>query len=288
MVSGDNMKKKYLLLIFLVIFFGLVFMIVYNNKRILISDIVIENVNLPKSFDGFKICQISDLHNEVFGKENNNLITMIKKINPNIIVITGDLIDSRNTDINVVLNIVKKINEVAPVYFVSGNHEASIEDYETLKLELINNNVIILENKVEVLNIDNHEINLIGINDAQMNYQPYVSDTEIANNILKDLNYDKDKFTILLSHRPEIFDVYVNNEIDLILTGHAHGGQIRIPFIGGIVAPNQSLFPKYDSGLFKKENTSMYVSRGLGNSIIPFRVNNNPELVNVILKYIEK
>lgn len=288
MVSGDNMKKKYLLLIFLVIFFGLVFMIVYNNKRILISDIVIENVNLPKSFDGFKICQISDLHNEVFGKENNNLITMIKKINPNIIVITGDLIDSRNTDINVVLNIVKKINEVAPVYFVSGNHEASIEDYETLKLELINNNVIILENKVEVLNIDNHEINLIGINDPQMNYQPYVSDTEIANNILKDLNYDKDKFTILLSHRPEIFDVYVNNEIDLILTGHAHGGQIRIPFIGGIVAPNQGLFPKYDSGLFKKENTSMYVSRGLGNSIIPFRVNNNPELVNVILKYIEK
>lgn len=96
---------------------------------------------------------------------------------------------------------------------------------------------------------------------------------------LRGLIGDKDNYTILLSHRPELFEAYVNCGVDLVLSGHAHGGQFRLPFIGGLVAPNQGLFPKYDAGLYTKGDTNMIVCRGLGNSIIPIRFNNRPEIV---------
>ena len=103
---------------------------------------------------------------------------------------------------------------------------------------------------------------------------------------MEELVKEEDRYVILLSHRPELFDCYVENDVDLIFSGHAHGGQLRIPFIGGIVAPNQGVFPKYDAGVFTEDNTNMVVSRGVGNSIIPLRVNNRPEVVLVELEYI--
>ena len=90
-------------------------------------------------------------------------------------------------------------------------------------------------------------------------------------------------YTILLSHRPELFETYVGSGIDLVFAGHAHGGQFRLPFIGGVVAPNQGLFPEYDAGLYTDGSTNMVVSRGIGNSIIPLRFNNRPEIVLVEL-----
>ena len=91
------------------------------------------------------------------------------------------------------------------------------------------------------------------------------------------------RYVVLLSHRPELFNSYVENNVDLVFSGHAHGGQFRIPFIGGIVAPNQGVFPKYDAGIFTEGNTNMVVSKGVGNSIIPFRVNNRPEVILIEL-----
>ena len=116
-----------------------------------------------------------------------------------------------------------------------------------------------------------------------MAHESFISDSEIVKVELDNTKYIGDKYNILLSHRPELFDTYVEKKIDLILTGHAHGGQIRIPFIGGIVAPNQGFFPKYTSGVIEKNKTTMVVSRGIGNSIIPFRINNRPELVVITL-----
>ena len=101
--------------------------------------------------------------------------------------------------------------------------------------------------------------------------------------ILTELLDEEDGYTILLSHRPELFEVYAENNIDLIFSGHAHGGQFRIPFVGGLIAPNQGLFPKYDAGIYEEGNTTMVVSRGIGNSIVPFRINNRPEIVLVEL-----
>ena len=101
----------------------------------------------------------------------------------------------------------------------------------------------------------------------------------VSKQAISELQNESDGFTVLLSHRPELFDLYVNTGVDLVFSGHAHGGQFRLPFVGGLVAPNQGFFPKYDAGQFIKENTTMIVSRGVGNSIIPVRFNNRPEII---------
>ena len=105
----------------------------------------------------------------------------------------------------------------------------------------------------------------------------------VSAGITEDLMTENDCLTVLLSHRPELFDTYVQKGVNLVFSGHAHGGQIRIPFVGGLVAPGQGLFPKYDAGVFAQGNTTLIVSRGLGNSIIPLRINNRPEIVIVTL-----
>ena len=125
---------------------------------------------------------------------------------------------------------------------------------------------------------------MMGIHDPSFTTDYLFGDAEsVAAATLSELQNESDRYTVLLSHRPELFNVYVDSQIDLVFSGHAHGGQFRLPFIGGLVAPNQGFFPEYDAGLFSKENTTMVVSRGAGNSIIPLRFNNRPEIVVVEL-----
>lgn len=255
----------------------------YENTKLQVSNYNITNNLIPNEFDKYKIVQVSDFHNTKSKTLTNDLIKEIKKQQPNIIVLTGDLIDANRTDIDVAINFIKEINTIAPIYFVSGNHEANISEYSKLKERLEENKVIILDNKIEKLRNNETEINLIGIDDPQMAYERSVLDSEIIKVELNNGEYNDNKYSILLSHRPELFDTYVEKNMDLVLSGHAHGGQIRIPFIGGIVAPNQGLFPKYTSGIFEKDKTTMIVSRGIGNSILPFRINNRPELVVITL-----
>ncbi len=274
-------KKSFIILTILLILFGFIYL---SNEKITISKIMVISNKIPKNFDEVVICQISDLHNEEFGENNNKLIAKINNVDPDIIVITGDLIDSNRLEMDVAIDFISNIKSIAPIYFVPGNHESNISEYELFKNMLTENNVIILDNKVHKLSLGNDTINLVGIEDPTFSFHPSLSESERINSVLKDLDYDKDKFTILLSHRPELFKVYVENKVDLVLTGHAHGGQVRIPFIGGVISPNQGLFPRYDSGMFKEKNTQMYVSRGLGNSVIPLRINNNPELVVITLE----
>lgn len=277
------MKKKAIIIILIMVVL-LCYYLYFQNTELQVSSYDIVDSRIPKEFNEYKIVQVSDFHNTKSNKLTDDLVKEIKIQKPNIIVITGDLVDSRNTDIDVAISFIKKIKNIAPIYFVNGNHETRISKYSTLKEMLENEMVIVLENKTEVIEIDDAKINLIGINDPNMSYNPYALDSEKIKNELIDTNYDKNNYSILLSHRPELFDTYVDNELDLVLTGHAHGGQVRIPFIGGLVSPNQGFFPKYTSGIIKEDNTNMIVSRGIGNSIIPFRVNNRPELVIVQLK----
>ena len=280
------MKRKTIIILsitFILIVLS-IFYLHFENTNLEVSNYEILNRTLPNDFNGFKIIQVSDFHNTKSEKLTNDLIDEIRKQKPDIIVITGDLIDSRKTDIEIAINFIQKIKDIAPVYFISGNHEARIRNYDKLKNEMIDNGVIILDNKTEIIEFKNSKLNLLGIDDPSMAHESFVADEEIIKAEINNLEYDKNNFTILLSHRPEVFNVYVKSEIDLVLTGHAHGGQIRIPFIGGLISPNQGLFPKYTSGKFEEKQTTMIVSRGVGNSILPFRINNNPELVVITLK----
>ena len=145
--------------------------------------------------------------------------------------------------------------------------------------------VIVLEDARTEISLEGKTITLIGVNDPSYQTDYLFGDSEtVMDTKLEELHTEDDVFTILLSHRPELFDIYADHGMDLILSGHAHGGQFRLPFIGGLVAPNQGLFPEYDAGIYTEGNTNMLVSRGVGNSILPFRINNRPEVILIELQ----
>ena len=259
--------------------------IVRGNNQIKFTEYIITSSKVPDSFTCFEIAQVSDLHNAELGEENSKLLELLSEVEPHIIVLTGDLIDSRQTDIEIALDFAGKAVEISPVYYVSGNHEARVPEYEELKMGLTEAGVTVLENQKVQITRNGESITLMGIQDPSFRTDYLFGDAEsVSRQAISELQNESDGFTVLLSHRPELFDVYVDTGVDLVFSGHAHGGQFRLPFIGGLVAPNQGFLPKYDAGRFDEGNTTMIVSRGVGNSIIPFRINNPPELVVVELK----
>ncbi len=274
-------KKKFIVLAAIVAILTLLFIwIAYGNTDLEIYKYNVKSEDIPSEFDNFRIVQISDLHNAEFGENNEKLLLMLKQADADIIAITGDMIDSRNTDIDVAISFAQKAVNIAPVYYVNGNHESRVlGEYEKLKQGLTDTGVNILENSSADITIGDEAITLIGINDPT--FRMDIVDDTMEQNIahqLVNVIPDNDNYKVLLAHRPEYFDVYAG-KVDLVLSGHAHGGQFRIPFIGGLVAPGQGFFPEYYEGSHIKENTEMIVSRGIGNSIIPFRINNKPEII---------
>lgn len=254
---------------------------IWGNTALMVSTVTVSSNRIPTAFNGFLIAQVSDLHNAVFGENNAELLQILSECKPNIIVVTGDLVDAEHTDIDVALDFAKEAAHIAGTYYVTGNHEGSLSQYDELKTGLESMGVVVLEDASMQLEYNGEKVTLIGLSDPSFTLKgnmlgevPAMVDTK-----LRGLIGDKDDYTILLSHRPELFETYVNCGVDLVLSGHAHGGQFRLPFIGGLVAPNQGLFPKYDAGLYTKGDTNMIVCRGLGNSIIPIRFNNRPEIV---------
>lgn len=255
----------------------------YGNTAVTVSNYEITSDALPESFSGFRIVQISDLHNAVFGEDNSRLIRAVGKSEPDIIVITGDMVDSRRTDYEIALDFAEKIVRLAPVYYVTGNHEEALDRAERTEFEngLTKRGIKVLCNEGVVISRGEDEILLIGLSDAQSTDQlAEYSDTVVISNVSR----ADSEYTILLSHRPHYFEQYAASGVDLVFSGHAHGGQVRIPFIGGLYAPSQGFLPKYDAGIYASGKTAMVVSRGLGNSICPIRFNDPPELVVVTLK----
>lgn len=278
-------RNKTLICIAAALLFALTIWLIWGNTALEVNSYVIQSDKIPESFSGFRIVQISDLHNAEFGEDNDELLSLIEDQSPDIIVITGDLVDSRNTDIEIALEFVMGAVKIAPVYYVTGNHEARIAEYAQLKTGLEQAGVTILENEKLKLERAGETITLMGVDDPSFQIDYLFGDAEtVTASVLDDLMGENDGYTILLSHRPELFTTYVTCGVDLVFTGHAHGGQFRIPFVGGLVAPNQGFLPEYDSGLYTAETTNMLVSRGVGNSIVPVRINNRPELILVQLE----
>jgi hypothetical protein len=282
-IMKKRLSKKALISVCTLIAVLLVLIIwtIWGNTALMVSTVTVSSNRIPTAFNGFLIAQVSDLHNAVFGENNAELLQILSECKPNIIVVTGDLVDAEHTDIDVALDFAKEAAHIAGTYYVTGNHEGSLSQYDELKTGLESMGVVVLEDASMQLEYNGEKVTLIGLSDPSFTLKgnmlgevPAMVDTK-----LRGLIGDKDDYTILLSHRPELFETYVNCGVDLVLSGHAHGGQFRLPFIGGLVAPNQGLFPKYDAGLYTKGDTNMIVCRGLGNSIIPIRFNNRPEIV---------
>ena len=276
--------KKKIIGVLAGLFLALIVWTAWGNTALELNTYTISSRELSDAFDGYRIAQVSDLHNAEFGEGNQRLLDMLRKAEPDMIAITGDLIDSRKTNIAVALAFAKGAVKIAPCYYVSGNHEARVSEYQDLKTGLEAAGVTVLDDTQVKIEVFGESITIIGVDDPSFHADYLTGDAAVIDKKLSELAAEDPGFTILLSHRPELFDTYVNHGIDLVLSGHAHGGQFRLPLIGGLVAPNQGLFPKYDAGLYSEDHTNMIVSCGLGNSIIPFRFNNRPEVVLIELK----
>lgn len=276
--------KKHKIFSITVFIIVMIWFCIWQNNSIVVSKSDYINGKLPSEFVGFTIAHISDLHNKSFGENQKRLLNKVQAVSPDIIIITGDLIDRRRYDLDTAMAFVNGAVDIAPVYYVPGNHEAWSGKYSLIKESLTDAGVSVLDNEEAEIFKDDARIKILGVRDPAFLTPSDADYTDVAEIVdqLKQWALD-DGFKILLSHRPEYFDLYCDGNMDLIFSGHAHGGQFRIPFVGGLIAPNQGLFPKYTSGFHVKGTSTMFISRGLGNSIIPIRIFNRPEVVAVTL-----
>ena len=251
--------------------------LVWANKALEVNTYVVSG-DIPAAFDGYRIAQISDLHNARMGKDNQKLLDALREAQPDMIAITGDLVDARRTDMDRALEFIQEAVTIAPCYYVTGNHENRIAEYPQLKAAMIAAGVTVLEDEKIQITRNGASVTLLGVQDPGFDTTDEEDDAVISRR-LREACLTEDDFVILLSHRPELLQTYADFSIDLVFSGHAHGGQVRLPFVGGVVAPNQGLFPEYDGGAYIENGTQMIVSRGVGNSLFPLRVNNRPEVV---------
>lgn len=288
------MKLKNYSLLGSVLTLGLATYMTYDNNRISINEIKIQSNKLPKAFDNFKILQLSDLHCKTFGKDNKRLVKKIDEINPDIIIATGDMFSTSLDLEESFLKLCKDLIKRYPIYYSLGNHETILRiskasDREWVKeyLDKIKDlGVYLLDNEMITLLRNNEKMNIYGLTLPMTFYKRRFSKgrdekVELKGEFIESLlgKLKKDEFNILLAHNPLNFEAYVEWGSDLIFSGHVHGGAVRLPFLGGILSPEIAFLPKYKEGTYAKNNSIMVVSRGLGNSSMPVRAFNSPEIV---------
>ena len=234
-------------------------------------------VKNEKIHEDIRVLNLSDLHLKEFGTNNEKLVKKIKELSPDLITISGDMVNKNNDDFSVVYTLCEQLVNIAPVYYCFGNHEYSqyLFNNNNIMPELQKIGVHVLHDYYETITVKNTKIDICGCSQHKHGYDKYAK--EYMNEYMK-----SNRFKLLLVHYPELFTKQLKNKnIDLALCGHAHGGQIRIPFIGGLYAPDQGWFPKMTQGKHQQKNGVVIINRGLGtNTKIP-RIHNIPEIVVV-------
>ena len=272
--------------IILIVICFIVVMLIYgylSNYHLTVSEYTITSDKVDEHI----FIVLSDLHCCSFGKDNHRLIKRIDEISPEIIFIPGDLVTKymypEHKKIQRMLRFVKSLSEKYPVYFSPGNHEIRLYDYDRFKDEIRKMGVHYLENSS--VDIQDSNIRVYGLD---LNLGWYRSHDELSKEIIGELigkkNADEKYFNILLAHDPRYFEAFVEWGADLTLSGHLHGGIIRLPFVGGVISPYMRIFPKYDAGEYEKDGKRMIISRGLGTHHIRLRFFNPPEVVVIRMK----
>ncbi|MDL4839750.1 metallophosphoesterase [Aquibacillus rhizosphaerae] len=263
-------KKSIAFIVLTLLLFAIIAKVYYDTNYFKVNDIKLHSEKIAKNSE-LTILQLTDIHNKVFGDNNEKLINTIKEVNADLIVITGDLMDRRTEDLSDVFHLVDEITKVnSNVYFVSGNHEWENLYREELFNGLQERNVKLLDNLHMEVTADEVTVNIVGVGDYSTNHD----NLELATT-----NLNKDLYTIILSHSPDMIEEYNHTSVDLTLSGHTHGGQVRFPFIGALVAPDQGFFPTLDKGLYElSDNQFLYIDSGLGTSMLPIRFLNQSQL----------
>ena len=252
--------------LWLVLHLAAVIFFTYQNNNLMITRYDMEGAG------DLRIVQISDLHNAVLWWQRDYISDRVKDLSPDIIVITGDIVDSNHTDIDSAIHTAGELAKIADTYYVTGNHEYWLDEGEKGRLfsGLEGSGVRILKNDYIYLTENERRFALIGLDDKSL-----------GSGILKDImaDIDTDAVTITLAHEPQYISDYAAAGADYVITGHAHGGQMILPGIGPLVAPDQGFKPEFTDGVIEKDGTKMIISRGIGNSVIPVRLFNYPEIV---------
>lgn len=281
--TKNKSKRLSIIAAFLVLAILSSLLLVYGNFSLEIDFIKVENEK-ANALDGVKIAHISDYHNRKSKHMDSQLFDALEKNAPDIIFITGDLIDCNKTDVQKAIELCQRLCDYAPVYYVTGNHECNFsilnqEAFDKMLLRLEQIGVVVLRQSFVSYELDNGEIiNIYGIDDPYFHCSYSSEISEATYELCKDFVLDETKINILLAHHPEQLSVYAQLGFDYVFSGHVHGGQGRI-LNQGIIAPDQGFFPQYTGGCYMENNTVLILSRGIGNSIIPVRVFNRPNLI---------
>jgi uncharacterized protein len=281
------MKKFSIILgaIILVLFVTLVIWGIYCDNTIAITNYCVNNT---KNDAKLKFVVITDLHNKEYGEKNADLAELVKEQNPDFIAVCGDMVNRGDSDTTKMKDVLEKLSKIAPTYCCLGNHERdNAAKFGTdFKSETDSTGAVLLDNEYIKFTKNGKSVLIGGMSDYPY-YEFYTPDDDVPSRTLWEEFAEKAKnnFTILLHHQPEyIAEDAKKTDIDLIVCGHTHGGQIQLPFIGGVIAPNQGLFPKYDKGEFDLGGTKMIVCAGLSNTVFIPRINNQVELGVVTIK----
>lgn len=254
-----------------------------ENNRLILSRFSVKSPRLPGEFDGFSIVHLSDLHSKCFGPGQSRLLRRVDQLAPDVVCITGDLMDKRRYHRNglvPVLTLCGKLAQERPVIAVFGNHEATLPFYPKLRQALEEVGVNVLENEAMRFYREGSALYIGGLQDPAFIRE---NRAVFRQEMFRLCQEAKGDFTLLLCHRPELLEDYGAAGADLVLSGHAHGGQFRVPGAGPVWVPNQGFFPPLAQGIHRFGNTAMVVNRGLGNSLFPQRLLNWPEVVFITL-----
>lgn len=268
------MKIRRIIILCILIFFSILIMFGFLNTDLKLTKYDYYSSKIPKAFNGYKIIQISDLHHKNFGTNQSDLIKIINSQNPDIILLTGDIVDEDHTDMTPIEDLLKGICNTAPIYYVTGNHELELdasEQYGKLQVLFDNYGVVDLDDKSVELTKGGDSIYLTGLKYRSDYIKGYLESA------------DSSKFNILMYHGSNNFNQICKYGYDLVFSGHSHGGIVRLPFIGGLIGnKGDGLLPNYCGGVFENNNSTLISSCGLGDSDIP-RFNNPPEVVMITI-----
>ncbi len=276
-----NVKVLVAILVFSALFTPYV---AFDNYNLDTETISVKSKKIPYEFDGYKIAHVSDFHNRESLDFQDKIIKSLREARPDIIVVTGDIIDKTRTNTKTALLFAGELTTIAPVYYIRGNHEVTVQlEFSILYTDFISKlkalGVRILDNEGVTIQLSpSAKINLFGLEEFYADSDYLTNSDAVADGFCRELNINKDEFNILLAHHPEQLHTYSEYGFDVVFSGHAHAGQFRF-FGQGILAPDQGFFPKYTSGLYEQGGTQMILSRGLGNSTFPFRLFNRPHLI---------
>lgn len=276
--------------LFLICLFSIV-----TNQLLSVVTYEVKNEKLPHSFHNCKIVMLTDLHNHSFGKNNQRLYKKIDEINPDYILIAGDMVIKSNGSKNTcTFELLKNLSKKYIVYYAPGNHETRLMDSKSknsidfkLFLEMLQQmGIHYLENETEILTRNKEEICLSGLSIDERYFAKCYKKPKMEEDYIKCLLGDatESKYHILLAHSPNYFEQYSNWGADLIFSGHNHGGIVILPIIGGLIGTDFKLFPKYDFGKFIYNKSTMILSKGLAMHTIKVRIFNRPEITVVSLK----